>query len=322
MRLLLTACLAMLAAPAWASELSLPIEMMEAVPAGPVASPDATPAERAFGLMQRGDWVAAREAAEPLADAGDAAMAALMARLHGEGLGTVRDTDTALRWMERAAEAGNVAARHDLAVALLTGSGIERDEARALKLLRALRDEGQPEATYDLAQALLVGDRPAEDRREGEAALRAAAGAGLPQALYALARFIDESVPGGVSGDGAVDALTHLVAASRAGLPEAQLELGVWLATGRAGVLDEEAARTWLERAARAGLVPAMERLVALDGARRAQRVAASEGAGLPGVRWQEPRRTADAAPKGERVLAIDPVASVDPIASNAVVPR
>ena len=270
--------------------------MMEAAEAFPPA-PDATEADRAFGLMQRGDWTAARAAAEPLAEAGDGAMAALLARIHGEGLGVARDTATAMTWLERAASSGDRTARHDLALLHLTGEGVARDEPRALGLLRGLAGEGHAAASYDLAQALLTGTRTAAERAEGERALRAAADAGLPQALYALARFLDGSAVDALGDDEAVEALTHLVAAARSGLPEAQLELGVWLLTGRAGTRDGDAARVWLERAARAGLRPAAERLASLDASRRATALegARARAPGLPGVRWEAPSRAAPA---------------------------
>ena len=171
MRTALAIALALMGGPAMASELSVPIDMIEAMPrcrrrfcprprrdprrAG--LRPDAA---RATGSAR--DWPPSR-----WPNRGDGAMAALLARLHGEGLGVARDTATAMLWLERAAWAGDAAARHDLALLLLVGDGVKRDEPRALGLLRALAAEGYPEAAYDLAQALLAGERNAAEREEG-----------------------------------------------------------------------------------------------------------------------------------------------------------
>ena len=286
--------------------LALPIDLLATtlderdllgVPPGPAfpAAPDARDAERAFGMFQRGDWMAAADLARPLAEAGDGAMAGLLARIHGEGLGVVADADEGFRWLERAAEAGDPTARHDLAVALLTGSGVSRDDARALDLLRDLAGEGRAAATYDLAQALLAPGRTASQRTEGERALVEAADAGLPQAAYAYARFIDETAER-EDLEARGRALNRLATAARAGLVEAQLELGIWLTTGRAGQRDVRMARAWLERAASAGLELAAERLRRLDAA------SMDMDRSLPGVDWT--RRSTGMDPANDRVAA------------------
>ena len=232
--------------------------------------PDATPAERAFGLFQRGHYVEAREAAEALA-VSDGAMAGLLARLHAEGLGTPRDVAEALVWTERAAALGDPAARHELAVRRIDGEGVERDEERAVRELRALADEGRPEAAHDLAQLLLA--RPLGEDEEAERRLREAALAGLHEAQYTLALWLIGRAGGGEAS--APEAVEWLVAAARGGMTEAQFELGVWLVTGRGGRRDLEAAFGWIERAALAGLPLAKQRLARMHW----------QGLGTPGDR-------------------------------------
>ena len=265
-----------------ASLLALPIDMIAELAAADGAlptNPDAGPAELAYGLFQRGAWAEARATAEPLAEAGDAAMAALLARIHGEGLGTPADAELAVAWLERAAGAGDATARHDLAVMRMTGRGVARDEALGLDMLRELAADGHPTATFDLAQALLSGERTEAEVLEGEGHLRAAAASGLPQASYALARFIEASVPA----DDLIErqrALGLLVDAARSGLVDAQMELGDWLMSGRTGRVDRKAGRAWIERAARAGFPLALARLRRLDAAD------AARSSALPGVTW------------------------------------
>lgn len=279
--------------------LALPIDMMATVEAddparGPAPSADASAAEIAYGLFQRGAWGEAREAAEPLAAAGDGAMAVLLARIHGEGLGTPVDPALALEWLEKAAAAGDVAARHDLAIMRLTGSGVQRDDAAALDALRALAARGRAVAAFDLAQALLGPGRTRAERDEGEAALRAAADAGLPRARHELARYIEANLAPDDSA-GRDRAVRLLVSAARSGLPDAQMELGDWLMSGRAGLADRDAARGWIERAARSGLPVAIARLRRMDAARDASRSA------LPGVDWD---RRGEPPAGGERLRA------------------
>ena len=263
--------------------LARPIDMMvdEAAALGEaleartlVPSPEASPAERAYGLFQRGLYVEAREAALPLAEAGDGAMAALMARLHAEGLGVTRDPDVSLAWLRRAAEGGDIAARHEMAIRAIEGRGVERDEDAAMTELRALADDGRAEAAYDLAQLLFV--RPLGELRDGEAEslLRQAAVASIPDAQYTLARLLIER-DGMTAEATAPEALEWLVEAARAGLAEAQLELGIWLVTGRAGQRDLGSAFGWIERAALAGVPLAKQRLARMHW----------QGLGTPGDR-------------------------------------
>ena len=313
MRIKAALIMALAATPAWADRneasglgLSIPIDMLaDATPAaepdGPVAAQDATPAEIAYGHFQRGAWIEAREVATPLAEAGDGAMAVLLARIHGEGLGVVADAAKATSWLEQGASAGDPVARHDLAIALLTGRGATSDELRALTMLRALAREGHVTATFDLAQVLLGPDRSSAERAEGETALRAAADRGLPQAKHALALQLELAAKDGdpTARDAA---LRLLVAAARSGLPEAQMELGDWLMSGRMGLDDRVAARGWIERAARSGLPVAAARLRRMDAA------ALASASALPGVEWE--RRAVD-----PRRVDPQPTASV---ASNA----
>ena len=274
------------AAPAFANDatsLALPIDMIaELAPneaGGPEPAANASPAAVAYGLFQRGAWDAARRAAEPLALDGDGAMAVLLARIHGEGLSTRVDATLALEWLERASKNGNATAQHDLAIRRLTSGGDGAAEGEAIATLRALARDGHPTAAFDLAQVLLGPDRLESERAEGEAVLRMAAENGLPQAQHALARFTEATAR---DGSERATALRLLVAAARSGLPDAQMELGDWLSSGRVGVEDSEAARGWIERAARAGQPVAIARLRRMDAAERADATA------LPGVDWDQ----------------------------------
>ena len=224
---------------------------------GAVVPPsDASPVEVALGLFQRGFYADARTAALEAIEAGEGAGAAMMllSTMSEAGLGTARDGDEALSWLDKAAKAGNAEARHALAVRQLTGEGVAPDRDGALATLRELADS-RPEAAFDLAQLLL-----SEGDDEGERFLGIAADAGVPEAQYALGGLLMARGSQNGSNEGA-DALEWMVRAARGGLAEAQMELGLWLAEGRGAKADPAAAHDWIERAALSGLPLARNRL-------------------------------------------------------------
>lgn len=307
MRALAILAASLLGAPALAQDdtrLALPIAMMvdlaESAETDAQSSvAEASGPEIAYGHFQRGAWDEARRAAEPLADAGDGAMAVLLARIYGEGLGVARDRAVAEAWLERAAAAGDPSARHDLAIARIDRDDPNAGDAWAIDTLRALAREGRPDAAFDLAQALLSPGRSEDERAEGSRALRSAADAGLPHAQHALARFLgDTARPNDAEAQG--EAVRRLVAAARSGLPEAQMELGDWLLAGRFGLDDREAGRGWIERASRSGLPIAAARLRRMDAASRAASSA------LPGVEWAARSEVVARSPVGVRSNSID----------------
>ena len=255
--------------------LTLPIDLLTQLPVpepdtAPSPTPpasDASPAERAFSAFQRGLYVSARELATPLAEGGDAAMQSLLGHLHAHGLGVKRDPKVALDWMLRAADSGDPGARHELAIRMIEGRGVAADREGGRLMLEELAGEGRHEAAHDLAQLLMSGEGDPRTRRQGLDHLRQAAEAGMTEARYALALLLIEVEGAATEGDtpdareARREALRWMVAAARSGLSEAQLELGIWLVTGRAGRRDLEAAFLWIERAALGGSVLARNRL-------------------------------------------------------------
>ena len=80
---------------------------------------------------QRGDFSAALEEWQPLAEAGDSLAIFNLGTMYDEGKGVVRDHDRAVEFCAAAAESGYARAQHNLANAFISGAGAERNLERA-----------------------------------------------------------------------------------------------------------------------------------------------------------------------------------------------
>lgn len=218
------------------------------------------PPDLAYGAFQRGRYLTALELARPRAEAGDAAAQTLLGEIYSRGLGVRRDQEAAAQWYGRAAEQGETEARFQLAMILLGGGMPERE--RAYELMRAAADGGNPQAQFNFAQLVLQRDPTPRGLESALAYYGRAAQAGIPDAQYAVARAHAEGAGGWpVDRDAA---RRWMERAARANFDTAQVELGTWLVEGGGGVDDEEAGFGWLMRAARSGNVAARNRVAKL----------------------------------------------------------
>ena len=103
-----------------------------------------------------GDYQAALENWQPLADAGDADAQTAVAGMYLAGAGVRQDFKLAARWYEAAANQGHVQAQLNLGELYAKGRGIPRDPVRALKWLGLAAKAGHAwavEASNDLARS-------------------------------------------------------------------------------------------------------------------------------------------------------------------------
>ncbi|HBP22578.1 MAG TPA: hypothetical protein DEA08_32965 [Planctomycetes bacterium] len=161
------------------------------------------------------------------------------------GVGTQRDPARGARWLKQAAEEGDARAMTSYGIACWNGWGVARDQRAALRWYRAAADNGSLLARVKLALAL-SRQRPAE----AEALLRRTADAGFVTGMRELGLFLIER------GDeeGCREGLSWLRRAEERGDEEAPNSLGVYYATGKAGLTQDyaEAARHF-QLAARRG---------------------------------------------------------------------
>lgn len=223
------------------------------------ANPKQPLPDLAYGAYQRGYYLKAFELALPRAQLGDAAAQTLIAELYDKGLGVARDPREATAWYELAADNGNVEARFAFAVRLLEGRYVEPDKNRAKTLLKSAADDGHATASFNYGQ-LHVGERPTAAGLQGALPyFEYAAENKIPDAYLALSQIYSS---GKLNGFPEMEkAKEWLVKAARAGIAEAQVELGIWLANGKTGDPDPEAALRWMRRAAITGNAVARNRL-------------------------------------------------------------
>ncbi len=216
-------------------------------------------ADLAFGAYQRGYYLTALQLALPRAESGDPAAQTLIATLYDRGLGVPRNVEKAAEWYRFAADAGNRAGQFAYANMLLRGGAVEADKEAGEAYMKQAAEAGHPQAAFNLAQ-IITARRPTwAGYAEALPWYERAAEAGLADANYALANMHKEAK--GVATNDDAKALAYLQKAARGGLDTAQLDLGTWLANGRATKADPRAAFLWFARAAGQGNVVAQNRL-------------------------------------------------------------
>lgn len=179
------------------------------------------------------------------------------------------------------ARLGDPQAQYEVGTMCANGVGTRRHPEEALSWFKAAAAKGHPAAQYLVAVAHASGGMGTErDEFQAVQWLFKAAEQGHDKALLKLARRVTEH-----HGDLAFQCC--LKAASM-GLAQAQFELAEHYALGIGVAADPTAARTWYERAARQGVVPAQFALARLlaqaspqrppDDAVRWYRAAAAQG--------------------------------------------
>ncbi|MEO0545466.1 MAG: tetratricopeptide repeat protein [Pseudomonadota bacterium] len=216
-------------------------------------------ADLAYGAFQRGFYLTAFKLALPRAETGDPAAQTLIAELYWNGFGIGRDQKKAVDWYRFAAEAGNREAQFAYANILLRGKVVPLDKETGTRFMLAAAKQNHPQANFNYAQ-ILTASRPTYGGFK--AALpyyRFAADAGISDAQYALATMHAQAQ--GVPYNDFEEARKWMQRAAEGGFDTAQVELGIWLATGKGGGKDEGAAFRWFSRAALAGNAIAQNRL-------------------------------------------------------------
>ncbi len=232
------------------------------LPPLPPEKPFTGKVDEAYGAFQRGLYVTALDKALQRASSGDAAAQTLVAEMMTKGLGIKRDAKTAAFWYGQAAERGDPAAMFQYALLLMSGRDVPVDKKKADDYMRKAAEAGNSSAQFNWAQ-ILVSDNPGE--RGLELALpfyEKAAAQGVADAQYAVAQVYRnlKSIPQ----DKKAQARTWLERAAKAGFDTAQLDMGIWLVNGIEGPQDYEKGFDWMRTAALRGNVVAQNKLAHL----------------------------------------------------------
>lgn len=125
---------------------------------------------------QRGDYAAARNAWQPLAESGQSNAQFNLALLYANGLGVAQSPPEARRWFQAAAEQGNTQAQYNLALMLQAGDGVPRDIRAARQWYEKAARAGLAAAQNNLGLMYLNGDGMPPDQARAIRWLGRAAG--------------------------------------------------------------------------------------------------------------------------------------------------
>ncbi len=197
------------------------------------------------------------------AEDGDAAAQSALGLMYLLGRGVPRHDRAAAMWFQRAADQDDPAGQYHLGLLFLEGRGVAKDIDDASAWLRRANDQdsGLARRSFD---ALYRAVTTLPDDVVGAATwFRRAAEGGLPYAQLGLAKLNvlrgDSETETDPVAQG--EMIEWLRRAAEQGQPDAQLELGLSYLEGRGVAGDPLRAHVWLNLAAAAGDVQAMERL-------------------------------------------------------------
>lgn len=143
----------------------------------------------AYLAGQRGDQPAAMQLYLRAAEQGELIAQLAVAERYLDGIGTAPDPARSAHWYQLAADQGDPAAQFSLANLYATGTGVPRDYARAAELFRSAAEQGEVAAHCNLGRLFAEGG-PGLARDEAMAleCFRAGAFQGEPVAQYNLAQ--------------------------------------------------------------------------------------------------------------------------------------
>jgi len=216
-------------------------------------------ADLPYGAFQRGFYLTAFRLALPRAETGDPAAQTLIAELYWNGFGVGRDQKKAVEWYRFAAEGGNREAQFAYANILLRGKLVPLDKGAGTLFMRKAADQKHPQANFNLGQILTAARPTYSGFKSALPYYQFAAEAGVADAQYVLASM--HANARGVPYNDMKEAAKWMTRAAEGGFDTAQMEMGIWLATGNGVTKNETQAFEWFSRAALAGNALAQNRL-------------------------------------------------------------
>lgn len=177
-----------------------------------------------------------------LAERGKAEDQYELARMHHEGVGTVKDPFESAVWCRRAAEQGHVGAMRTLAMCLEDGDGVSVDLVEMAKWYRKAADKDDPESQFKLGVCYRDGLGVAKDEKQAVTWTKKAAEQGHPIAQANLGSFIlstidEASFP---------EAVKWFKLSARQGHPGGMYKYGLALFGGMGVTEDRVEGAAWL----------------------------------------------------------------------------
>lgn len=225
------------------------------------AAAGAASLEDAEAALLRGDFAAALDGFQQLADSGHADAQFRLAQMYEHGEGVDADPTAALQWYRRAAEGDHAAAQFRLGELYLNGQGVEVDGAEAVAWYTRAAEQGLVDAQYMLGILFLQGEAVAKDAERAEYWLTEAAGNadGDAAALLGSVYFYGADLPQDLE-----QAYVFLSMGEQQGNSAARLLLARMYREGLGVDRNDELAMQLVERAASQGNAIAMAQLIPL----------------------------------------------------------
>jgi TPR repeat protein len=203
-----------------------------------------------LAAFKAGNYEAALEQWQPLAEAGFPEAQYQLARMYHRGY-AVQDDAEAARLYRLAAEQGHLMAQNNLGVMYEQGRGVERDEAQAAQWYTKAAQEGLIVAQANLALLYDDGRGVSADAKRAAQLYRQAGDAGHVTSQYRLARLYEAGRGVAQSDNRAADWYRK---AAKYGHAESQLALAGMYDAGRGVKRDPSKAAKWRRLATMQGL--------------------------------------------------------------------
>jgi TPR repeat protein len=136
-----------------------------------------------------GDYVRARQLAEPLARGGSALAQMLLSDIYKNGRGVPKDEPAAYYWARKAGDQGDARGQALVAAMMQAGSGTSRDDAGAVVWLEKSAQQGYAIGQAALGSAYLNGQGVAKSEEKARFWLRKAAAQGDEDAIEMLKKL-------------------------------------------------------------------------------------------------------------------------------------
>ena len=120
--------------------------------------------EAGITAYQHGDFAAALQLFQPLAEEGDASAQCNLGVMYEQGRGVAQNYREAMRWFRLAALQGDASAQSNLGVMYYKGQGIAQDYREAMKWYRMAAEQRNAEAQFNLGVMYQDGRGVAQDR--------------------------------------------------------------------------------------------------------------------------------------------------------------
>ncbi len=212
--------------------------------------------------LRAGDFTAAANEFQRLAEAGDASAQAQLGYLYYTGEGVPQSYTEAVRWYRKAAVQGDADAQYNLAVAYAFAEGVPQDYAEAASWYRRAAEQQHAIAQYSLGISYAYGEGVEQNAAEAVRWFQRAAEHGYVRAQVLVGSRYHTG--DGVEQSFAEAAKWYRKAADR-GNAAAQYNLGSLYRSGNGVAQDYNQAMRWYRMAADQGYAAAQNELNSLE---------------------------------------------------------